>query len=122
MSVPVSLPALAAQVDVYGAVAYVVTISDDGRPHTVSAQVSLDAGVLRAPVGRTTATNAAARPATTVLWPPADDPRYSLIVDADAMVEGTPGVDAVLVLTPTRAVQHRVADADDDVPSCLPVD
>lgn len=122
MSVPVSLEALATQVGAYGSVAFVVTTSGDGRPHTVSVSVALAGGVLRASVGRTTATNAIARPVATVLWPPADDPRYSLIVDADVVVEGTPGVDAVLVLTPTRAVQHRQADAGDQVPNCLPVE
>lgn len=122
MSVPVSVEALATQVDVYGSVAFVITTSDDGRPHTVSATIRHHDGSLRAAVGRTTATNAASRPTVTVLWPPAPDPRYCLILDADATVEGTPGVDAVLVLTPTRAVQHRQADAGDDVPSCVPVD
>jgi hypothetical protein len=122
MSVPVPLDALAAQLGVYGPVAFVVTTSADGRPHTVSATVALVGGVLRGAVGRTTATNAVERPTVTVLWPPAADPRYSLIVDADATVDGTPGTDAVLVLTPTRAVQHRQADAPDDVASCIPVE
>ena len=122
MSVPVALDALAAQVSAYGPVAFVVTTSADGGPHTVSVRIALDGTELRASVGRTSASNAAARPSVTVLWPPRPDPRYSLIVDADAEVEGTPGVDAVLVLTPSRAVQHRQADAGDDVPSCLPVE
>lgn len=122
MSVPVALDALAEQVESYGPVAFVVTTSDDGRPHTVSVRVELEAGVLRCAVGRTTAANATARPGVTVLWPPAADPRYSLIVDADAAVEGVPGVDAALALTPTRAVQHRQADVGDDVPSCIPVE
>jgi hypothetical protein len=100
MSVPVPLDALAAQIDAYGPVAFVVSTSGDGRPHTVSVSVELGGGVLRAAVGRTTAANAAERPTVTVLWPPATDPRYSLIVDADAVVEGTPGVDAVLAMTP----------------------
>lgn len=122
MSVPVSLEALAEQLAVYGDVAYVVTTSDDGRPHTVSARVDLVDGALRAPVGRTTAINVGARPAVTVLWAPADDPRYSLIVDAAGRVEGTPGEDAVVVLVPTRAVQHRQADAGSEVPNCIPVE
>ena len=122
MSVPVPLDALAAQLGAYGPVAFVVTTSDDGRPHTVSVTIELDGGVLRAAVGRTTATNAAARSSVTLLWPPAADPRYSLIVDADAVVDGTPGVDAELSMTPGRAVQHRQADVGDDVPSCIRVE
>jgi hypothetical protein len=122
MSVPVPLDALAVQMAIYGPVAFVVTTSDDGRPHTVSARVDLVDGALRAPVGRTTATNAGARPSVTVLWPPSTDPRYSLIVDATASVEGTPGTDAVVVLTPSRAVQHRQADAGTDIPNCIPVE
>jgi hypothetical protein len=122
MSVPVPIEALAAQLRSYGAVAFVVTTSDDGRPHTVSVAVEIDGTTLRAAVGRTTATNAAARPAVTLLWPPSADPRYSLIVDAEARVEGTAGIDASVVLTPTRAVQHRQADAPTDAPSCVPVE
>jgi hypothetical protein len=121
MSVPVPIEALAAQVRSYGAVAFVITTSEDGRPHTVSVAIVLDGPTLRAAVGRTTASNAAARPSVTVLWSPSADPRYSLSVDAEARVEGTAGVDATVVLTPTRAVQHRQADAPSDVPSCLPV-
>ena len=121
MSVPVPIEALATQVRSHGAVAFLITTSEEGGPHTVSVAVVLDGSTLRAAVGRTTASNAAARPSVTLLWPPSADPRYCLVVDAEARVEGTAGVDATVVLTPTRAVQHRQADAPADSPSCLPV-
>lgn len=122
MSVPVSLDALAVQVREHGGVAYVVSTGSDGRPHTVSARIETVADGLRAEVGRTTAANAAERPDVTILWPPGPDPRYCLIVDARATVQAEPGEAGVLALAPTRAVQHRQADAPDDIESCLPVE
>lgn len=124
MSVPVDLAALAETVERYGAVAFVVTVSDDGHPHTVSTGVHLDGDHLVADVGRTSAGNAIAHPAVTVLWPATPtDPSYSLIVDGRAEVHAdaaqVPG--ATLRVRPTRAVQHRQADADPSAPSCVPV-
>jgi hypothetical protein len=124
MSVPVDLAALASTVERYGAVAFVVTVSDDGRPHTVSTRVRLDGAHLVADVGRTSAGNAIARPEITVLWPAtAADPGDSLIVDGTAEVHAdasqVPG--ATLRVRPTRAVQHRQGDADPSAPSCVPV-
>lgn len=118
MSVSVPLDVLADRVREHGGVAFVVSVGDDGRPHTVSAAVSAGPDGLRATVGRTTAANAAARPDVTVLWPPGSDPRYCLIVDATATVDAG----GSLLLSPTRAVQHRSADAPDDIPSCIPVE
>ena len=121
MSVPVPIDALSAQLERYGPVAYVLTVSNDGRPHSVSVAVGLDGDDLVLSVGRTTAANAGARPGVTLLWPPtALDPAYALIVDGTASVTTTDdGGD--LRVTPTRAVQHRQADADPSAPSCVVV-
>lgn len=122
MSVPVPFDLLAAQVREHGSVAYVVSVGDDGRPHTVSALVEAADDELRATVGRTTAANAIARPDVTLLWPPGPDPRYCLVVDARATVHPSADAGGELTLEPTRAVQHRLADAPSDVPSCIPIE
>lgn len=110
MSIPVDLDALAATIDERGPVAFFLTGGPDGRPHATHATISLADGVVRIPAGRKTARNAGDRPAVSLLWPPDEPGGYSLIVDGDAVVEGTPGEGAVAVVTPTFAVLHRPAD------------
>jgi hypothetical protein len=67
--------------------------------------------------GRRTASNVAARPAVTLLWPVAHDDAYRLIVDGDASVTG----DTVTVV-PTFAVLHRIAGVEGVGPTCRPVE
>lgn len=84
---------------------YLITVGDDFRAHTVAVTPALEDGVfVIAPVGNTTARNAIAHPAVTVLWPPREPTGYSLIVDGTAEV-----IDAEVRLTPSRAVLHRSA-------------
>lgn len=107
MSVAVALDDLAAVVAERGA-GYVLT-SGSGRPHVTHAAVQIDGAVLRVEVGRTARRNAAARPEITVLWPPTDAGGYSLIVDGEATVEGSPDEPGVLVVVAVGAVLHRPA-------------
>jgi hypothetical protein len=84
---------------------YLITVGDDFRAHTVAVTPTLTDGVfVIGPVGNTTARNAAAHPRVTVLWPPHEPTGYSLIVDGTAEI-----ADAVVRLTPSRAVLHRSA-------------
>lgn len=86
---------------------YLITVGDDHRAHTVAVTPDLCDGVLTVgPIGRTTARNATAHDAVTVVWPPREPTGYSLIVDGNAEVTE----DGVRV-TPTRAVLHRSAIA-----------
>lgn len=125
MSTPVDVAALSEVVEGYGGVAVVVTVADDRRPHTVSAAVRLEGGVLVADVGRTSAGNAIAHPDVTVLWhTSAARPGYGLIVDGTAEVraEATQVPGASLRIHPTRAVEHRhVGGVDATGPTCIPV-
>jgi hypothetical protein len=108
MSVPVPLERLREAVAERGPRAFVLTVSDDGRPHAVDARLRWDGDALAADVGRRTAGNASARPAVSLLFPARSDGDYSLIVDGTAAV--TPGpTDPVLLVTPTFAVLHRRA-------------
>jgi len=109
MSIPVELTELAAAIGRHGPAAYLLTSSDDGRPHLSHTAVTVEAdGTLRTGGGRRTARNIAARPLVALLWPPVEDGGYSLIVDADAAADGE-----TIVLRPTHAVLHRPAPVDD---------
>lgn len=124
MSVPVALDALRQKVADHGAVAFLLTVAGDGRPHVVSVQVAWDGDDLVAPAGRSTAGNAAARPDVSLLWGPATaDAHYSLIVDGQAAVRAGDGGGGSVVITPTRAVLHRLAlpDPDGAEPTCIRV-
>ena len=88
MSLSVALDELRDQVGRFGASPYLLTVSDDGRPHATSVTVSLDGDVFRLDV--------------TLLWPPVDDERFSLIVDGDATVDGQ-----TVAIRPAKAILHR---------------
>ena len=118
MSVPVTLEELASRVSEYGPVAHLVSVNDDGTPHVTSVTVGWSGDELRVGAGKRTGANAAARPGLSLLWAaPAGQP-YSLIVDGAARLEDD---GAALAIRPTRAVLHRVADADASLPSCVTV-
>jgi hypothetical protein len=97
--------------------AYVLTVSNDGRPHAVYLDVAWRDGRLVGEVGNTTAANAKARPEISLLFPVRTHGDYSFFVDGRAVVESGDGVHR-LVLTPTRAVFHRHGPAPDPDSSC----
>ena len=117
MSIPVPLEGLRAATEERGGRAYVLTVSDDGRPHAVHGRVDWDADVLAVEVGRRTAANASARPLVSLLYPPGTDGDYSLIVDGTGAVTRA-GDTQRLVVTPTKAILHRSAPAPDPTQSC----
>lgn len=120
VSVTVALDELRARVAEFDAAAYLVTVGENARPHVVSVNVEWAEGHLVAGAGRTTSANIAANPTVSLLWPPPGDDGYSLIVDGTAETQDREGT-AVVVLEPSRAVLHRVADAIGDGPSCVTV-
>jgi hypothetical protein len=104
VSIPVELADLPAEVAARPLAPFLLTTDDDGRPRAVAVNVTWVGHELVADVGRTTAGNAAARSAVSVLWAAVDDAGFSLIVDATASVR-----DRLVSLTPLRAVLHRPA-------------
>ena len=125
MSIPMPLDRLRAAIAERGAAAYVLTVSDDGRPHAVHAPIVWRGEVLAVDVGRRSAANATARPSVSLLFPVRGADDYSLIVDGAAAVESDGDVRQLLV-TPTKAVLHRPAPAPDPSASpcgadCVPV-
>ena len=105
MSVPVGLDRLRDEVKRFGAFAYLLTVSDDGRPHAVAVSaVWSDDDTLTVSAGRTTLANARSRPTVSLLWPPVDEEGYSLIVDGGADVDDATSRVAVRA---AKAVLHR---------------
>jgi hypothetical protein len=110
MSIAVDLENLGDAIDATDRAPYLLTVSDDGRPHSVSVDWRWDSDQLALSVGNRTLANARARALVTLLWPPSDRGGYSLIVDcAVARAEGTGGGDNTIRVRPTRAVLHRPA-------------
>lgn len=103
MSVQVNLDRLADTLADF-TFAYLVTVGDDFRAHTVAVDPVLHGDVLHlGSIGNSTRRNASAHPQVTLVWPPRADGGYTLIVDGHATV------DAGLHVRPTGAVLHRPA-------------
>ena|SRR5687768_790915 len=120
MSVAVELEELRERVEEYGPTAFLTTVGRDGRAHVVSVAVRLEGQTLVAGVGSTTASNIDGQPAVTLLWAAPSGTDYCLILDGTAVVRD--GVDEkTAVVTPSRAVLHRLADAAGDGPNCVTV-
>ena len=117
MSIPVLLEKLRAACEERGPGAYVLTVSDDGRPHAVHAAVRWEGTILAAEVGRRSGANAQARPGVSLLFPVRSQGDYSLIVDGIAVIETTESGQCLRV-TPTKAVLHRPAVVPDPAASC----
>jgi hypothetical protein len=105
VSIGVELDELRERIEAFPGDAFFVTVSDDGRPHTVAVRPQWEGDELVISAGRTSRSNAQARPLVALLWPPPAPGDYSLIVDATV---GQVDQDAVR-LRPTRAVLHRPA-------------
>jgi hypothetical protein len=119
MSIAVDLVALRERIAEYGERAYLVTVGDDGAPHVVSVEATVDGAHVAVRVGNRTATNLSDRAAATLLWPPPPGGAYSLLVDVTATAPVTAGPCA---LRPDAAVLHRVAGADGEGPTCRPIE
>ena len=117
MSIPVPLEALRAAIAERGASAYVLTVSDDARPHAVHAAVVWDGDRLVAEVGKRSLANAGVRPSVSLLYSVRMPGDYSLIVDGTAVVAAHQDGHRMLI-TPTRAVLHRAAAEPNPASPC----
>src|SRR5690242_20697343 len=107
MSVKVDLDQLAGALADY-TFAYLITVGDDYRAHTVAVQPAFEGGVLDVgSIGNTTRENVARHDGVTLVWPPSRPGGYTLIVDG----RGRPAGDT-LTIEPRRAVLHRPATPD----------
>ncbi len=119
MTQKLELSGLPDRIQEYGRSAFLITVGDSGTPHVVSVTVDWDGATLTAAAGRTSRSNVAARPTVTVLWPGGVDAEYGLLVDGTA--SAMDGPDGPLTITPTSGILHRLAEAEGDGPTCLPV-
>jgi hypothetical protein len=91
--------------------AYLVTVDDDYRVHTVTVEPELREQVMDVGlIGGRTRRNVESRSAVTLLWPPNEPGGYSLIVDGTGEVADSDDDTAALRVVPTRALLHRNAD------------
>lgn len=117
MSIPVSLEGLRGALAERPAGAYLLTVTDDGRPHAVHVAVEWDGDRLAVAVGKRSAANAAARPSVSLLFPLRTDGDYSLIVDGTAS-SAAGGAEPRVLITPGKAVLHRAAAVPDPAAPC----
>ncbi len=122
MAGPVDSVDLRPHLAAYGALATVVTVAADGRPHVGTSIVEIDGDQIRIRVGTGTAGHLAQNPAVCLTWPPPDGDDYQLIVDGTAgEVRPVDGAFEVYV-TSLEGIRHRVAGAPTTGPSCLRLD
>ncbi|HEV2311206.1 MAG TPA: hypothetical protein VGU73_11850 [Acidimicrobiia bacterium] len=126
MSIGVALDELRATLDGLARAPYLVTVSDDARPHVVAVPWRWRDDLLEVPAGNRSVANAAMRRDVTLLWPPNDAGGYTLIVDAEVVqTEGTGSGDNLIRVRATRAVLHRPATVPTGTAcgaDCVPLD
>ena len=118
MSIGVELKELREQVAACGSYAYLLTVTDDGRPHAVSLQIDWDGDELVCGPGKRTVANAERSPEVSLLWPVSGRPGFALIVNGRAEVR-VDGDTANVAVKPTDAVLHKTPEGDG--PGCMPV-
>jgi hypothetical protein len=125
MSIRVALEELRAAVASHERAPYLVTVGDDGRPHSVAVDWRWNGDELDLPVGNRTVANARSRSLVMLLWPPNDQGGHTLIVDATVtQIEGTGTGDNLVRVRPTGAVLHRPAEGPTDTAcgaDCVPI-
>lgn len=104
--------------------AYLITVGDDYRAHTVAVQpVLADRVIDVGAVGKSTREKVGQHDGVTLVWPPREPGGYTLIVDG----QGQP-TDVGLIVVPSRAVLHRPATQDAAAPAtgcvhdCVPLE
>ena len=120
MSVRVELDEVRRQVEACRSCAYLLTVTDDGRPHAVSLQVRWADDELVGGAGRRTAANAERSPEVSLLWPVSGRDGFALIVDGRAEVR-VDGDQSEVAVKPTAAVLHKTPEAEGGGPGCVPV-
>ncbi|MET0144942.1 MAG: hypothetical protein ABW328_09175, partial [Ilumatobacteraceae bacterium] len=108
MSIKVDIAELAATISQYD-VAYLVTVSDDGRAHVLSVWPEVGpGGIVVDGCGRHSQANAVAHPDVTLVFPPREPSGYSLLVDGSAGVDGS-----TITVVAAKAILHRPAAGPD---------
>jgi hypothetical protein len=110
MSIEVELSSLAQTMSRFR-FAYLLTNRAGSAPRAVAVVPVIDAGELLVDgIGQRTLDNLRTQPEVGLVWPPASEGEYSLIVDGHAAADGRS-----VRIRPSRAVLHRPAPRPDPV-------
>ncbi len=120
MSIKVELGELHEQVAACGSYAFLLTVSDDGRPHAVSLRVAWDGDELVGAPGPRTLANAERSPEVSLLWPESGRAGFTLFVNGRAEVRAD-GESAKVAIKPATAVLHKTPEGETGAPGCVPV-
>ncbi|TML20188.1 MAG: pyridoxamine 5'-phosphate oxidase family protein [Actinobacteria bacterium] len=105
----------------FGDRATMITVTDDNRPHVVTAIIEIEGDRLLTTVGSRTHANLAERPSLTLTWMPSPGDDYQLILDGHAESVGqTDGKDvSEITIAIDRGILHRLAGLPTPGPSCI---
>jgi hypothetical protein len=104
----VDMRPLRAAIDEYGPVAFLLTVSADGRPHCAAVSTGWVGETLVAECGAQTAANMTTRPEIAIVWPPPRWGEHSLIIDGTASLRAQQP--ACVAVHPTRVVRYPTPD------------
>jgi Pyridoxamine 5'-phosphate oxidase len=120
MSIKVDLDEVREQVAACRSCAYLLTVTDDGRPHAVSLRPEWQGDELIVRAGKRTSANAERSPEVSLLWPVSGRDGFALFVNGRAEVR-IDGDSATVAIKPTDAVLHKTPEGAGDEPGCIPV-
>ena len=120
MSIQVGLDDVREQVAACGSYAYLLTVTEDGRPHAVSLRPEWDGDELIVRPGQRTMANAERSPEVSLLWPVSGRDGFALFVNGRAEVR-MEGGSAALAVKPSSAVLHKTPEGTGDEPGCIPI-
>ena len=121
MSIKVELGELHDQVAACGSYAFLLTVSDDGRPHAVSLRPEWQGDDLVVRPGPRTTGNAERSPEVSLLWPVSGREGFALFVNGRAEVRMDGEGSTAVVVKPTNAVLHKTPEGAGDEPGRIPV-
>ena len=120
MSIQVDLDEVRDQVAACRSCAYLLTVTDDGRPHAVSLRPEWQGDELVVRPGPRTTANAERSSEVSLLWPVSGRDGFALFVNGRAEVR-IDGGSAAVVVKPTSAVLHKTPEGAGDEPGCIPI-
>jgi hypothetical protein len=120
LSIPVELDKVREQVAACGSYAFLLTVSEDGRPHAVSLVVDWDGDELVCAPGQRTMANAERSAEVSLLWPVSGRAGFTLFVNGRAEVRGD-GEARKLAVKPGSAVLHKTPEGEAQAPGCVRV-
>jgi hypothetical protein len=120
VSIRVELDELREHVAACGSYAFLLTVSEDGRPHAVSLRVEWDGDDLVGRPGKRTVANAERSPEVSLLWPDSGRDGFTLFVNGPAEVRAD-GDSSAVAVKPASAVLHKTPEGESTAPGCVPV-